>query len=84
MKKSAIAFLVCAGLTSAAMAGPTPAAKYTVYCTRGKIEVDMRTPDQMRSARGNGNTYPIKTYDHLSDANKHAQSMGGVGAPCKK
>jgi hypothetical protein len=26
--------------------------KYSVYCANGKIEVDMRTPEQMKSARG--------------------------------
>lgn len=62
---------------------PLLAADYTVYCANGKIEVDMRPLDQMVSARGKG-TYAIAQYKYRTDADKHAKSLGGVGAACKK
>lgn len=64
-------------------AAPLLAANYTVYCANGKIEVDMRPLDQMVSARGKG-TYAIAEYNNRTDADKHAKSLGGVGAACIK
>ena len=56
--------------------------QYSVYCANGKIEVDSRTLDQMKSARGSG-TCLLKAFDYKMDADKHAQSLGGAGASCK-
>lgn len=56
--------------------------QYSVYCANGKIEVDSRTLDQMKSARGSG-TCLLKAFDYKMDADKHAKSLGGVGASCK-
>ena len=79
MKKLACALLVFAS----AFSSQALAAKYTIYCANGKIEVDMRDLNQMLSARGK-NTHAIKTFDYKTDADKFAASLGGVGASCKK
>ena len=56
--------------------------KYSVYCAGGKIEVEMRTLDEMKSARGS-DVCLIKEFDYSSDADKEAESLGGKGASCK-
>ncbi|TGL63396.1 hypothetical protein [Leptospira sarikeiensis] len=55
--------------------------KYAVFCADGKIEVDTRTLDQMKSARGS-NVCVLQEFDYSSDADNHAQSLGGKGASC--
>lgn len=56
--------------------------QYSVYCANGKIEVDSRTLDQMKSARGSG-TCQLKSFDYKMDADDFAKKQGGVGASCK-
>jgi hypothetical protein len=63
---------------SANLLGGTP---YNVFCAEGTIEVDTRTLDEMKSARGS-NTCIKGTFDYLSDADKLAESLGGKGASC--
>ncbi|MCR4667326.1 MAG: hypothetical protein K5657_08565 [Desulfovibrio sp.] len=53
------------------------AAKYYVYCANGKVEVDMRDPKQMKSARG-PNTYVMSEFAYKSDADKFAKQLGGT------
>ncbi len=79
MKKIALALFFFTVMLST----PLLAASYTVYCANGKIEVDMRPLDQMVSARGKA-TYAIAQYSNRTDADKHAKSLGGVGAACMK
>ena len=56
--------------------------KYSVYCASGKIEVDMRSFEEMKSARGS-DTCKLAEFNYLSDANSFAQkNFGGVGAKC--
>lgn len=55
--------------------------KYGVFCADGKIEVDMRSLEQMKSARGS-NVCLLQDFDYSSDADNHAQSLGGKGAAC--
>ena len=56
--------------------------KYSVYCANGKIEVDMRTPEQMKSARGS-DVCQLGEFNYLSDAQSFAKkNFGGVGAKC--
>ena len=55
--------------------------QYNVFCAEGKIEVDTRTLEEMKSARGS-NTCIKGTFDYLSDAEKLAESLGGKGASC--
>ncbi|MGP1517242.1 MAG: hypothetical protein ACTTJV_06440 [Ottowia sp.] len=85
MKKSAPALFiaVCALFSAVAFAGPVAPAKYTVYCANGKIEVDMRNLESMRSARGR-DTYALREFTHISDARKFAANMGGIGSACPK
>ncbi len=56
--------------------------QYSVYCANGKIEVDSRTFDQMKSARGSG-TCQLKSFDYKMDADDYAKKQGGAGASCK-
>ena len=56
--------------------------RYTVYCANNRIEVDSRTPDQMRSARGSG-TCAFQSFNYAGDARQFAQrNFGGEGARC--
>jgi hypothetical protein len=55
---------------------------YYVYCANGKIEVDSRNPEQMRSARGS-DTCMLSRFNYLSDAQSFAQkNFGGPGKTC--
>ncbi|MCR5813917.1 MAG: hypothetical protein K6G15_05460 [Desulfovibrio sp.] len=57
--------------------------QYYVYCANGKIEVDTRNPQQMKSARGSG-TYMMSSFSHRIDAEKFAKQLGGIGASCPR
>ncbi|MBQ7586161.1 MAG: hypothetical protein IJU40_07955 [Desulfovibrionaceae bacterium] len=57
--------------------------KYYVYCANGKIEVDNRNPQQMKSARGSS-TYMMSEFNFRSDAEKFAKQLGGIGGSCPK
>ena len=50
--KLALSIGSLAGVLLLGTASDSFAQKYTVYCTNGKTEVDTRTPQQMKSARG--------------------------------
>lgn len=68
---------------ASAQAGPTKT-YYTVYCANGKIEVDMRDPEQMKSARGS-NTFPLRQFEYRGDAENFAKSVKPNEATvCKK
>jgi hypothetical protein len=55
---------------------------YYVYCAGGKIEVDGRSPEQMRSARGS-DVCVLSRFGYLSDAQSFAQkNFGGPGKKC--
>ena len=56
--------------------------KYRVFCANGKIEVEQRTLDQQKNARGS-NVCQLAEFDYLSDAEKEAEKRGGKGADCK-
>ena len=56
--------------------------KYRVFCANNKIEVEQRTLEQQKNARGS-NVCMLGEFDYLSDAEKHAESLGGKGADCK-
>ena len=50
----------------------------------GKIEVDMRDPEQMKSARGS-NTFPLRQFEYRGDAENFAKSVKPNEATvCKK
>lgn len=67
------------------MAAALPAAaqtRYSVYCANNKIEVDSRTPEQMRSARGSGACL-LQSFNFATDARDFARrNFGGEGSRC--
>lgn len=56
--------------------------KYRVFCANNKIEVEQRTLEQQKNARGS-NVCVLGEFDYLSDAEKDAEQKGGKGAECK-
>lgn len=56
--------------------------KYRVFCANNKIEVEQRTLEQQKNARGS-NVCMLAEFDTLSDAEKFAEERGGKGADCK-
>ncbi|HKR58617.1 MAG TPA: hypothetical protein VJS64_02700 [Pyrinomonadaceae bacterium] len=56
--------------------------KYRVFCANNKIEVEQRTLEQQKNARGS-NVCMLAEFDYLSDAEKYAEQKGGKDAECK-
>jgi len=56
--------------------------KYRVFCANGKIEVEQRSLEQEKNARGSS-VCQLAEFDYLSDAEKEAEKRGGKGADCK-
>jgi hypothetical protein len=56
--------------------------KYRVFCANNKIEVEQRTLDQEKNARGS-NVCQLAEFDYASDADKYAENHGGKGSDCK-
>ena len=87
MKKRLTAMLgLCAllliALTAAvAAAGRLDDSKYRVFCANGKVEVEQRTLEQEKNARGS-NVCVLAEFDYLSDAEKYAENHGGKGSDC--
>ena len=75
-------FVMVFGMSSMASTNPAPDSKYRVFCANNKIEVEQRTLEQQKNARGS-NVCMLGEFDTLSDAEKHAQNFGGKGADCK-
>ena len=58
-------------------------ADYYLYCSHGRIEVDMRDPDQMRIARGTSFCQMAPGFSTRSDAEGFARrNFGGAGGSC--
>lgn len=74
-----IALLVASGF---AATNSTADSKYRVFCANDKIEVEQRTLEQQKNARGS-NVCVLGEFDYLSDAEKQAEQKGGKGAECK-
>ena len=56
--------------------------KYSVFCASNKIEVDMRTLEQMRQARGS-DVCMFGQFDYLGEAEDFAKKQfKGEGASC--
>jgi hypothetical protein len=72
---------VCASL--AGFAGPARAQSYEsygVFCAGGRIEVDARSEEQMRSQRG---ACQFSRFANRSDAEGFARrNFGGIGGRC--
>jgi hypothetical protein len=75
------AVLLIALHASVATAGRTDDSKYRVFCANGKVEVEQRTLDQEKNARGS-NVCVLAEFDTLSDAEKYAENHGGKGSDC--
>jgi hypothetical protein len=56
--------------------------KYRVFCANGKLEVEQRTLEQEKNARGSS-VCQLAEFDYLSDADKYAENHGGKGSDCK-
>lgn len=70
-------------LAAALLAPAAARADYYVYCANGRIEVDGRNPDQMRTARGSGVCQMGPRFGFLSSAQDFARNnFGGAGRPC--
>ena len=76
--------LVLAASATLIAPGSRPSAddsKYRVFCADGKIEVEQRTLEQEKNARGS-NVCVLGEFDYASDADKRAEELGGKGASC--
>ena len=65
----------------AAAAGRPDDSKYRVFCANGKVEVEQRTLEQEKNARGS-NVCVLAEFDTLSDTEKYAEDHGGKGSDC--
>ena len=75
--------LLAAAVAAVLLAPAAALADYYVYCANGRIEVDSRNPQQMRSARGSGTCQMGPKFNYLSDAQSFAQrNFGGAGRSC--
>ena len=87
MKKVRTAVLVLSAIllialpAAVATAGRPDDSKYRVFCANGKVEVEQRTLEQEKNARGS-NVCVLAEFDYLSDAEKWAENHGGKGSDC--
>lgn len=82
MKRLATLALAATAAVTVLAAMPRDAhAAYYVYCT-GRIEIDQRDPDQMRTGRSR--VCVLGTFDTRSDAENFVRRnlRGGVGSSC--
>jgi hypothetical protein len=56
--------------------------KYRVFCANGKLEVEQRTLEQEKNARGSS-VCMLAEFDSRSDADNYAENHGGKGSECK-
>ena len=86
MKKSRTAVyglnaLLLFALSAVTAAGRLDDSRYRVFCANGKVEVEQRTLEQEKNARGS-NVCVLAEFDTLSDAEKYAENHGGKGSDC--
>lgn len=58
-----------------------PVKRYKIYCVNGKLEIGIRSPEDMKRARGTSACLK-ESHNSLLDAKKAAKKYGGVGAAC--
>jgi hypothetical protein len=75
------AILLIALPAAVATAGRPDDSKYRVFCANSKVEVEQRTLEQEKNARGS-NVCVLAEFDTLSDAEKYAEGHGGKGSEC--
>ena len=78
LRFSALASLAIVGIAAPAL-GQT---KYYVYCANNKIEIDMRDPAHMRSARGSDVCMFGQFGFHTDAQNFVRKNFGASGARC--
>lgn len=64
--------ILASALLATVIAGASPAFAYGVYCANGRIEIDSRSFEQMRIARGSG-ICAFGQFSYLSDAQNFAR-----------
>ena len=69
-------------LPTLAPKNPSQDIKYRVFCANNKLEVEQRTLEQEKNARGS-NVCLLAEFDYVSDADKYAENHGGKGSDCK-
>jgi len=82
---SALLLMTFAGALAAPAFSPNSVnadSKYRVFCANNKIEVEQRTLEQQKNARGSS-VCMLAEFDYLSDAEKYAEEKGGKGSDCK-
>ena len=77
-----IALATVLGAPKSASKNLSDDSKYRVFCADNKIEVEQRTVEQEKNARGS-NVCMLAEFDYASDANKYAEEHGGKGSECK-
>ena len=77
-----IAFASVVGLPTFTPKYSNVDSKYRVFCANGKLEVEQRTLEQQKNARGSS-VCQLAEFDTLSDAEKYAENHGGKGSDCK-
>lgn len=75
------ALLLIALTAAVTAAGRLDDYKYRVFCANGKVEVEQRTIEQEKNARGSS-VCMLAEFDTLSDAEKYAENHGGKGSDC--
>jgi hypothetical protein len=75
------AILLIALAAAVALAGRIDDSRYRVFCANRKVEVEQRTLEQEKNARGS-NVCVLAEFDTLSDAEKYAEDHGGKGSDC--
>ena len=75
------ALLLITLMAAVASAGHFDDSKYRVFCANGKVEVEQRTLEQEKNARGS-NVCALAEFNTLSDAEKYAENHGGKGSDC--
>ena len=56
--------------------------KYRVFCVNGRIEIQSRTLEEMKKARGSNVCQLGSEHDSTTAAYNYARLYGGVGASC--
>jgi len=77
-----IALATVFGVTTLAPKNIPDDSKYRVFCANGKLEVEQRTLEQEKNARGSS-VCQLAEFDYASDADKYAENHGGKGSDCR-
>lgn len=82
MKKLSFILAIAASVLYFSFSPRAETTMYSVFCANEKIEVDMRTLDQMKSARGSDVCMFGQFTSYSSALDLANRQFGGVGAKC--